>query len=266
MCKTDKKTIAIMRPLNTIEKSITLAESFGFSTIAAPMVEIIDMQDDAFDCFVNNVIEHKSNFVIFTSVNGFMFTLSKLTKEIQLKFIDGLKSSAVITIGPITKNALMEFDIKSSIPDDEDYSSDGLLKYLCKKVMGETIFIARCFYGSKNLIPQLEKCGATVFETNVYSLGMPNKDVQKKLIQEAVFGNIQIFTFTSSMMVHNFCKQIKNYDLNLDVKDVLKDSIVAAIGIPTANTLKQYGVTVDVLPSTCTFEAMIKAIKMEIEK
>ncbi|NKQ39624.1 MAG: uroporphyrinogen-III synthase [Methanosarcinales archaeon] len=260
----NKKTIAIMRPLSTMEKSISLANSFGFDIIAASMVEIVDMKDKKFKYFINSVIECKADFVIFTSVNGIKFTLCKLTNESRMKFIEGLKSTNVITIGPITKNALMKLGIKSTIPDNDNYSSEGLLKCLCKKVKDKTVFIARCFYGSKFFIPSLEKCGAICFETNVYSLDMPNGAAQKKLIQEAIFGNISIFPFTSSIMVHNFVKQIKNYDLNLNVKDVLQNSIVAAIGIPTADTLKQYGITVDIIPSKCTFEAMIEDIAKEM--
>jgi uroporphyrinogen-III synthase len=43
----------------------------------------------------------------------------------------------------------------------------------------------------------------------------------------------------------------------------MKKSIVAAIGTPTANTIKEYGVETTIKPCKYTFDEMLKTIKDE---
>lgn len=255
-----KPVIAIMRPESYIEESVQLAESLGFEAIAVPMIEILDKADKEFDGFVKRVIGGKSDYVIFTSANGIDFTLSKIPDGERDSFIDALKCANSIAIGPNTQKALQKLGIdESGMPDI--YSSDGLVEYLCKSVDGKTIDIARSSYGAPILISGLEKCGATVYETQVYTLGMPDGNEQKKLIELAISGKITVFAFTSSMMVRNFFAIADTMGVGDQIVNILNDSTVAAIGIPTADTVKSYGVEVQVIPDRYTFEDLVKKVK-----
>ena len=258
-----KPVLAIMRPVSYIEESVKLAESLGFEAVAVPMIEILDKADSGFDGFVKRVIGGKSDYVIFTSANGIDLTLSKIPDEERDSFIDALKKTNTIAIGPNTQKALQKLGIDDSgIP--EIYSSDGLVEYLCKNVSGKTIDIARSSYGAPILISGLEKCGAAVFETQVYTLGMPDGNEQKKLIELAISGKITVFAFTSSMMVRNFFANADKMGVGEQIVNVLNDSTVAAIGIPTADTVNSYGVEVEVIPDRYTFEALVNKVKEHI--
>lgn len=255
--------LAIMRPVDYIEESVKLAESLGFETIAVPMIEIIDKVDSGFDAFVSRVIKGESDYVIFTSANGIDLTLSKIPDGERDSFIDALKMTNTIAIGPNTQKALQKLGIDDSgMPDV--YSSSGLVEYLCPDVSGKTIDIARSSYGAPILISGLEKCGASVFDTQVYTLGMLDGDEQKGLIELAVSGKITAFAFTSSMMVRNFFANADTMGVGEQIVNILNDSTVAAIGIPTAETLNSYGVKVEIIPDRYTFEALVNKVKEHI--
>ncbi|HJH31953.1 MAG TPA: uroporphyrinogen-III synthase [Methanosarcinaceae archaeon] len=258
-----KPKLAIMRPVSYTGESVKLAESLGFETIAVPMIEIVDKVDSGFDDFVKRVISGESDYVIFTSANGIDFTLRKISGENKEPFIDALKRTNVVAIGPNTQKALQKLGIDDpGMPDV--YSSAGLIEYLCPDAMGKTIDIARSSYGAPILISGLEECGASVFETQVYTLGMLDGDEQKRLIELAVSGKISVFAFTSSMMVRNFFANADAIGVGKQIVDVLNNSTVAAIGIPTADTLNIYGVEVEVIPDRYTFEALINKVKEHI--
>ena len=258
-----KPVLAIMRPVSYIEESVKLAESLGFEAVAVPMIEVVDKVDSGFDGFVRRMIEGESDYVIFTSANGIDFTLSKIPDGERDSFINALKKINTIAIGPNTQKALQKLGINDSgMPDV--YSSGGLVEYLCPDVSGKTIDIARSSYGAQILISGLEKCGASVFETQVYTLGMPDRDEQKGLIELAVSGKITVFAFTSSMMIRNFFANADAMGVGEQIVNVLNDSTVAAIGIPTADTLNSYGVEVEVIPDKYTFEALVNKVKEHI--
>ncbi|WP_462272093.1 uroporphyrinogen-III synthase [Methanohalophilus sp.] len=258
----DKKnnTIAIMRPHNYLAKSREMAQSMGYKVFEAPMIELTDMRDDMFDIFTEHVLTGKSDYVIFTSANGIDYTLDKV--DDRNEFTNALNGTKVIAIGPNTKKRLEELDVEVlGIPGV--YSSEGLVEYLCPDVEGKIVDTARSAYGSILLIEGLEKCGASVLETQVYTLVQPEGDKQRELIKRAAAGDIAIFAFTSSMMVRNFFSLAEEMGKTDDIKEVMKKSIVAAIGTPTANTIQEYGVETTIKPCKYTFDEMLKTIKDE---
>jgi uroporphyrinogen-III synthase len=175
-------------------------------------------------------------------------------------FVEALNPTNVIAIGPTTKKALEEKGINvMGMPGV--YSSKGLVEYLCKDVKGKNVSMARSVFGSTVLTEGLTRCGANVLETKVYSLFRPDGEEQKDLIRSALEGRITAFAFTSSMMVHNFFDVAKELETGDDIVQVLNGSIVAAIGLPTAETLRGYDVNVSVIPEEYTFEEILKKIR-----
>ncbi len=197
--------LAIMRPESYREKSESLARDYGFEPIYAPMIKLEGMKDEDFEPFVQRVLAGTSDYVVFTSANGITFTLDKLSETEKENFITALKKSRVIAIGPNTEKELIKIGIDNPfLPGD--YSSEGIVEALCPEVKGKTVDLARSAFGAKVLIEGLEKCGATVYETHVYTLSIPEGAVQKELIERTLAGEVDAFAFTSSMMVKGFMK------------------------------------------------------------
>ncbi|UGV39842.1 uroporphyrinogen-III synthase [Methanococcoides orientis] len=265
MDATDRKpVIAIMRPQGYVEGSRKLAESFGFDVVAVPMIELEAMEDEYFGTFAENVFSGISDYVIFTSANGIDFTLEKIPVDRRDEFIEALNITKVIAIGPTTRKQLENLGIEvMGMPGV--YSSEGLVEFLCPEVKGKNIDTARSAYGSKLLITGLRDCGANVLETKVYTLTMPKGPLQEELITRSLNKEIDVFAFTSSMMVRSFFDQAAAMGAGEKIREVLADSLVAAIGIPTANTLKEYDVEVNVTPDEYTFKEILKVAKAALD-
>lgn len=255
-----RPVLAIMRPSVYKEESVKLAQSMGFEAMAVPMIELAGMQDSSFRPFFEHVVKKEADYVIFTSANGLDFTLQKIPYSMRDMFIEALNHVNIIAIGPTTKKALEEKGIKvMGMPGV--YSSKGLVEYLCKDIKGKNVDVARSAFGSAVLTEGLAQCGANVLETKVYSLFKPDGEEQKNLIKAALEGKITAFAFTSSMMVHNFFEVAKEMGAGEGILKVLNGSIVAAIGVPTAETLRRYNVNVSVIPEEYTFEEILRKIR-----
>jgi uroporphyrinogen-III synthase len=260
---TKTPVLAIMRPEGYREKSETLARDYGFKPLYAPMIKLEDVKDEGFDPFIQRVLAGKSDYVVFTSANGITFTLDKLSESEKENFIAALKKTRIIAIGPNTEKELINIGIDNSfLPGD--YSSEGIVEALCSEVKGKVMDLARSAYGTRVLVEGLENCGATVYETYVYTLTIPEGAIQKELIERALAGEVDAFAFTSSMMVKGFMKHVMELGAEETMKEILNRAVVGAIGTPTGNTLKKYGVDVKVIPEEFTFEALLKAIKNQL--
>ena len=255
--------LAIMRPESYREKSEALARNYGFKPIYAPMIKLEGIKDEGFEPFVQRVLAGRSDYVVFTSASGINFTLDKLSDAEKENFITALKRTRVIAIGPNTEKELIKVGVENSfLPGD--YSSEGIVEVLCPEVKGKNVELARSAFGAKVLVEGLEKCGATVYETHVYTLSIPEGTVQKELIERTLAGEVDAFAFTSSMMVKGFMKHAKGLEAEETIKETLNRAVVGAIGTPTGNTLKKYGINADVIPDEFTFEALLKAIKSQL--
>lgn len=260
MLNTKKPVLAIMRPSVYIEDSVTLATSMGFEVKAVPVVELINNLDSSFNPFFQDIVKKNFDYVIFTSANGLDFTLKKIPSVMRDLFIDALNKINVVAIGPSTKKALERSGVNViGLPDV--YSSTGLIKFLCNDVKGKKIGMARSVFASDVLMNGLLKCGAEIIETKVYSLYKPDSQEQQNLIKSAVANEIDAFAFTSTMMVHNFLELADEQGLKEEVIKKLNNSVLCAIGKPTAQTLEGYGIKVSAIPEEYTFEEVLKTIK-----
>lgn len=255
--------LAIMRPESYREKSEALAREYGFNPIYAPMIKLEAMKDEGFEPFVQRVLEGTSDYIIFTSANGITFTLDKLSGKEKENFITSLKKCRVIAIGPNTEKELIKIGIDNPfLPGN--YSSEGIVEALCPEVKGKIVGTARSSFGAKLLIEGLEKCGATVYDTHVYTLSIPEGVMQKELIERTLAGEVDAFAFTSSMMVKGFMRHAERMGVGDIIRETLNRAVVGAIGNPTGDTLKKHGVNASVIPEKFTFEALLKAIKSRL--
>ena len=251
------KLIAIMRPAGYLADSIRLANSMGFRTITAPMIDVVDKTDSNFKGFVERILKGEADYVIFTSANGVEFTLLKLNSPDE--FIEQLNKTQVVAIGPKTREELEKNGISVSIVPDS-HSSKGLVEYL-DEVKGAVIEIARSSHGAPELLTGLMDKGAVVHETQVYKIIRPKDERHTKLMEKALSREIDIFAFTSSMMVRNFMELADEMGVKEEIISILNEKIVAAIGKPTSDTLSGFGINVKVMPEQYTFEELLRACK-----
>ncbi len=251
------KQIAIMRPASYLAESIKLATSLGFDPVAAPFIDVVDRKDSNFKAFLNRVMKGESDYVIFTSANGVEFTLLKLKDPEE--FIEHLNKTIVVAIGPKTQDALQKSGIRVSMVP-ESYSSQGIVEKL-SGIEGSVIEIARSTHGTPDLVNGLLKKGAVVYETQVYQIISPKDERHEKLMRRALSGDVDIFSFTSSMMVKNFIALAEKMGIRDEMIRIMNEKTVAAIGKPTSEILEKLGIIVKVMPLNYTFEELLLECK-----
>lgn len=252
-----KRRLAIMRPSRDLPESVAIAESLGFEVTAVPFVDVQAADNSSFDEFVDRVREGRCNMVIFTSANGVRFTMSRLADKEG--FLDALRRTKVMVIGPTTRDALAKLGVDAGMP--ATFSSEGLVAHL-GNMQGRVIEIARSDHGAPVLIEGLRDSGATVHETVVYTIAGEHSEAQREMIRKAERGEIDAFAFTSSMMVKSFMAAAA--DMGVNIVDVLNSKVVGAIGKPTAETLQSYGVRVAVIPDKFLFRDLLSGIQKEM--
>ncbi|MHC1566135.1 MAG: uroporphyrinogen-III synthase [Candidatus Syntropharchaeales archaeon] len=261
MNKGTSMKIAITRPKEHLEASVELLKSKGFEVVASPMIGVSVRDDPEFEPFLSRVIDRRCDFVIFTSVNGVKFMLEKVDEARKQDFISALNDPAikVVSMGPRTSEGLLSVGINPDMMP-ATFTSSGLLDLLTPQVSGRVVEVVRSDHGSRVLIDGLKRAGAEAHEIRVYSIIRPVGEEQDNLVREVIDGKIDIITFTSAQTVRNFFKTAEDLGLLERVRERLNEIIVAVIGEPTAHTVEDFGVKVDIMPERALFKDMVDEI------
>jgi len=145
----------------------------------------------------------------------------------------------------------------------EEYSSAGLVTALADDVDGHRVEVARSDHGRAELLAGLRDAGAYVHETVLYRLVRPPEAGHSVVL--AARSGLDAALFTSSLTVEHFLDAAAERDLAEAVRDGLADAVVGAIGDPTAETAREAGVEVDVVPETATFDALAAAVVERVD-
>lgn len=245
--------IAFTRPERRLAESIYLAETFGFTVMAAPSLEIIPCSVHEMEQLFRTIVPE--DVVVFTSATS----VEECGRSSGFK--ESVKRSHVLSIGPGTTRALEHFDIVAeSMPSE--YSSEGIVKHLHGSVAGKRIILIRSDHGSHILDVGLRAMGAEVVDFIAYSLKPVNPKYLEDILDAGSLGKVDVFAFTSPLSARSFIEAARNR--GVDVKSMLSKAKVAAIGKPTMDMLISLGIVVDIVPKNATFSDMICTIKESI--
>lgn len=255
-------TIALMRPESSLAESIRMAEERGLSVLSAPMMALEPMVDGRFERFLQELSKESIDYVVFTSSNGVSYALKLAEASVgRSELLKRLNGTQVAAIGAKTKRSLESLGVRvDHVP--RTYSSEGLVDLFAELgVKGKKIAILRSTHGSDQLVSGLVGLGAHVDDVPVYTIGMPG-DVEsaKRLVRRAARGDIDVFCFTSTMMVKNFLEIARSLGLVDEVIARMNGAKVAAIGRPTVRALESYGIDVGIIPQEQTIEALLDEV------
>lgn len=203
--KVEKKSILVTRPRHQAENFLNVMEQYGMEGISFPAIDIAEKILDAAEIEVLNNLE-QYNIAIFISSNAVDYAM-KVLKSNNVVFPDNL---LVATVGPTTKQKLLDNNVSVDITPDYDYSSEGLLA--CPEMQGledERIIIFRGEGGREILARKLQQRGAEVEYLDCYTRVVPDVDVSDV---EKKFRNNEIaaVTITSVSSVNNLMAMLKN--------------------------------------------------------
>ena len=116
---------------------------------------------------------------------------------------------------------------------------------------------------ARELLPEdLRRAGAEVVDVTAYRTVLAGSDdggpdIYKILLEQ----DIDAVTFTSASTVRNFVEIVGAEP----AADLLRTTVVAAIGPVTAETARQLGIETAVMPSTYTVPALVEALAEHFE-
>lgn len=238
--------IAITRPKERSEDTVKLVEAQGWKALIVPTIEIVPMGREKILAAIGKLEGY--DWLVLTSASG-----AAIMHE---HFGDVLKKVSIAAIGKKTKEFLEAKGVNVSIVPKE-YKAENLAEVLIKHgIENKKILVARASIGREVLIEELRKL-AKVVVVPLYDTVLPKNTSEIKKFKTALKnGKVDAIIFTSSQAAKNFFELI---DKNLAQK--LSELKVCAIGPITAQTLREFGVRVDVMPEEYTVEACLRELK-----
>jgi len=230
---------AVFRPDDgRLEAAVELLASLGADPVADPMLAVeptgASPRTDA-------------DYAVFTSTTG-----ADLVADAG--WAPG--AATVCAIGATTADALRDRGYAVDVVP-EAYSSAGLVDALAGRVDGARVEVARSDHGSAVLLDGLEAAGAYVHETVLYELVRPEGAGESAELAAA--GELDAALFTSSLTVEQFLAAADDRGVRAAAIEGLAGAVVGAIGEPTAETAREAGIGVDVVPERADFEVLAAA-------
>jgi len=248
------KRIVVTRARAQASVFLARLNALGADCIEFPTIEIAPpISWDGLDTAIRNLDRYQ--WLLFTSVNGVKYFLSRL--ETLGKDVRDLKGIKIGAIGPKTAQ---EFEIKGIKPDllPSEYRAEAIVKAFQEETAKGTMILLPRAARARELLPEeLTKMGFKVDVVEAYRTIRPvtGKKMVRDLLEKR---KIHMVTFTSSSTVSHFLEMFEPE--KTDLIEWMTHVTVACIGPITARTAREKGLTVKVIPSEYTIEALTRAI------
>lgn len=225
----------------------------GAKVTVLPTIHIKKQEES----ILSDALDHIEKFdhIVFSSgvaVEIFFDQLKEKGKDVR--YLSGQK---FIVVGDETKKILSKHGIIADyVP--KTFNLEGItdiLKEICLESK-PTLLIPRSAKGDKKWLSSL-KDFADVTEVLCYDTEL----IEHKTIEDV--DPLDYVTFTSSSTVHGFMNQLK---LNDQLKQVVKQAKLVAIGPATKQTLESYGYQANLQPERYTIKNMVDVIRSDAER
>jgi uroporphyrinogen-III synthase len=162
------KTLAITRSERNAEEFSRLVAAEGGKAIALPTIEIVPAGPQAAREFLDKLHDKKHDYCAFMSSQAVSVLFELASKS---EIISALESTAVIAVGPKTRQSLEERGISVRLMP-EKFSSAGLVELLLSgaKPAGKKIIIPRSGAANEFATEALTKIGMQVDKVSLYSV------------------------------------------------------------------------------------------------
>lgn len=249
------RRVVVTRPRGQAGPLAELLEEQGAEVIAFPTIVIAPPPDPgALERAVAEAAAY--DWIVFTSANGvraFFVRFVALGRDVRT-----LAAVRLAAIGPETAEELGRHLLLPAVVP-ADYRAEGLLAALAREdLAGRRILLPRAA-GARAILPvELRARGATVDEVIAYQ-AVPPTDADVTGLRAALErGAVDALTFTSSSTVRNFVSLVGRVEVARLVRD--GQPAVVCIGPVTAETAREHGLSVAVMPREYTATALAAAL------
>jgi uroporphyrinogen III methyltransferase/synthase len=250
------KRVLVTRPREQAAELVERLESMGADAVEAPMIRMEPPDDyGPLDAACANA--GTFNWIIFSSAVAVDAFIDRLLKSpLDLRALGGVKLCAV---GPATADRLARHGLKVDLTPAE-YRAEAVIHAISQTtdVRGLRILLPHADIGREVIADELRAQGAEITEVVAYRTVAtePEREGEPDVYHMLLERRLDVVTFTSPSAVRSFVGALGREP----AADLLRTTIVAAIGPVTAKAAAQHGIQATIVPDSYTVPALVDAI------
>ncbi|MBP6715534.1 MAG: bifunctional uroporphyrinogen-III C-methylase/synthase [Acidobacteria bacterium] len=250
------KRIIITRSRDQAHELADQLEELGAQTIEAPIFRMAPADDpEAMDRAAASIDAYQ--WVIFTSTNAVTRFFSALLSG--PRDMRAMGNVSVCAIGPTTAERIEARGVKPDVVMREARLEE-LVEALgaAGSLESQRVLIVRPDFQRDTLAVELARHGATVTDLVAYTTvsATPESADAQKIYKQLLEGRVDAVTFMSPTAVRRFASLIGSEQ----AADLLRTTVVAALGPVTAEAAEQLGITAQIVPQKFTIEALVASL------
>jgi uroporphyrinogen III methyltransferase / synthase len=247
------RRIVVTRSREQAGDLVDRLEALGAETIGIPTIRILPAEDTA---LMNAACgaAHTFHWLVFTSVNGVEYFMKHFLGRRDIR---DLKDVRICTVGPATTAAMERYGVRVDLTPAE-YRGEAVISALMTgdSVRGTRFLLPRSQIARELLADELRAAGGDVLEVAAYTTAVTADKTAPDVYRMLLDRTIDAITFTSASTVRNFVQLVGEEQAS----DLLRSTVVAAIGPVTAEAAEQLGIATTVMPSEYTIPALVDAL------
>ncbi len=248
-----------------------LLETRGARVWPCPLVGIHDVPEPAsVDAWLRAFCDNGVDLLILLTGEGLRRLLARARRiGLEDAFVTRLGTTGCLTRGPKPAAALRELGLRSSLSAVQPTTAGVIESLRDLKLSGRRVGVQ--LYGdepNRLLVEHLQAAGATVDCVAPYRYAdSAETDQVVELIKGLAAGSINAIAFTSSPQVRRLFQVARERDLQDELNQGWRKTIVAAVGPLVREALEQRGVTVTVMPESAYFiKPLVQALVDEFAR
>lgn len=255
------KKIVVTRAREQASALSDLLRTRGAQPLEFPAIQISPLHDiSVLDAALLKLDTYQ--WIVLTSTN----TVPVLAERLAVLGRDAraFHATRIAAIGPATAEALRQhLGLRADFVPTEAVAEALLAEWPDKNVAGQRILLPRALEAREILPEQLQERGAIVDVIPVYETRMDG-DASAQLRLQLQNGEIDVLTFTASSTVRNFAQALEQEPNSLPA--LVGRTTIAAIGPVTAQTVREFGLQVDIEAPEHTIPGLVAAIEQFFKK
>lgn len=238
-------TIAITRSQKDAGEFVRLAGERGARAMALPTIRLVARGGRIADEFLSGVREYDPDYSVFMSSKAVQLLFDSAegaSKTAELRL--AIANTAVVAVGPVTRDALMRHGIKTNHMPAKTFSSVGVGEVLSRLgAADKKALIPRSSASTPFLKSLLNKIGVDVRELHVYDVrAVDDASGWGDFVDLFLRSRIDGIVFTSASSVRAFFEIMQRDNEGGVILERLAECRVVSIGPFTSYELEERGV------------------------
>jgi len=250
------------------DTTVNLLKRQGADAISAPSMQEVPLEShsDVFS-FSEKLFAGEIDILLcMTGVGTDMLVNTMKTRYDWEKIHKSLSNITVVSRGPKPAKVLRKLEIPIDIKVPEPNTWKELLEILDKdektsELKGKKVAIQEYGETNEKLNKELIKRGAEVVQTSIYRWALPDDlEPLKDGIRAILNGKTDVVLFTSKTQADHVMKVADMVASKEELREALRDVVVASIGPVCTKGLQSHGIKVDFEPSRPKLAIFVREI------